>query len=422
MRLHKYILCAAAATLGTVSCTTNNPWDSEVAKSEYAERGLLNLNISAKTPESRTASRAAVNTASFHVTIKGNDDDNKGFSTDYYVEEDGEKKQLQLPVGKHTITATNHDRLDKQMTVPVYVGTKEIEITKDITTETEVACKMANSRVSVGYTDKFRAIFDEWEITINDNSDKAITYDQTTSKSRMVFWLFENNCEEISVDIKAHTKAGVNVEGSAKYNKKNSTEQYTDLNTNYFCGGDAIEIEFSPAEATSGDITGININTKIEFTNEDQDVVVEVTDKIDEPIDPPTPPSGDPIVVEFPYGQEFTATAGQTEFDKVQVDFTFPTGLKNLYVSVSGSEGFEDACSLMGLTEGDGLDLTGDEAQALGTLFNLPTVGDTKYTFNLNDTLWDLLLGFPGTQTFTLKAVDKNGTTANGTLTITINE
>ncbi|MCF0244833.1 MAG: DUF4493 domain-containing protein [Bacteroidaceae bacterium] len=424
MRLHKYILCAAAVTLGTVSCTTNNPWDSEM--SEFAEKGQLNLNISAKTPESTKTSRAAVFTDGFHVTIKGNDEANKDFSTDYYVENDGEKKQLLLPVGNHTITATNYDRIIKQMSVPVYVGTKDITISKDVITETEVACKMANSRIHIGYSDKFLATFSTWTVTINDNSDKAITYTESNPSPKDIYWLFENNCEEISVDIKATTKDGVEVEASAKYNKKNSTEQYTDLNTNYFCGGDAIEIKFEPAEATSGNITGININTNIKFTNDDQNVVIEVADKIDDPVGPgddPDEPGDDPqdgpIKVTYSPSQKVTINSTDTTFPNVKVDFDVENGIKSLQVFInSDNAAFQLACQDMNIS---GMDLTSEAAADLAAIFSLPEKNTTTYSFTMGEMIWSMLTAYgAGTHKFTLKAEDNAGNIKDGELTLIV--
>ena len=82
----------------------------------------------------------------------------------------------------------------------------------------------------------------------------------------------------------------------------------------------------------------------------------------------------------------------------------------------------------MGLTSGDGLDLTSKDASALSGMFALPKVGSTEYNFTMNDTLFGLLCGtegvggFPGKHDFTLTVIDADGNQESSTLTVNIIE
>ena len=98
-------------------------------------------------------------------------------------------------------------------------------------------------------------------------------------------------------------------------------------------------------------------------------------------------------------------------------------GIQNMFVKVNTTNStFETAAGLMGLTSGDGLDLASDDAADLGSLFTLPQINDTSYSFTLNDTLLALLMKYVGEHKFTLKVIDKNNQQKSAILTIRVNE
>ena len=110
----------------------------------------------------------------------------------------------------------------------------------------------------------------------------------------------------------------------------------------------------------------------------------------------------------------------------VAVVMNVPNGIKNVYVKVdTDNPDFASAAGLMGLTTGEGLDLTGEQAKTLSSLFDLPNVGDQEYTFTMNSTLFGLLTttpGFPGKHDFHLTVIDQNKKQKSATLTINISE
>ncbi|MCF0198746.1 MAG: DUF4493 domain-containing protein [Bacteroidaceae bacterium] len=418
MKLYKSFLYAATLMLGLTACDEKSLWDGQ-----GSEQGELYLSVSAQSPQSLT--RAAVNTADFNVGITGLD----GLSNIVrnYDKVSDMPSVINLPVGNYLAEAHTPGALEKQMTAPYYKGSKVANITADVTSTHEIACKMANSRISVAYADDFLAKFKSWTVTVDDGSDHVLTYTNAEVKPADIYWYFEENTvKEVSVNIAAVTNDGTSVVASQTLTKTNSTEGYTEIENEYFGGGDAIAINIAAATNPNGTLTGITIKTNISFENFDDVTTIEVIDNAStDPVVPEEPGADIVIVTNYP-AEGVSATYGQTEnLPDVRLDFTFPTGLQHLYVKVSGSDDFEFACGLMGLTSGDGLDLVGGEAQALADLFKLPAVGDKNYSFTLNETLWALLAsdpGYPGVQTFTLKAVDQNGATKSGELIITINQ
>lgn len=388
--------------------------------------GKLSINVTATSPEALT--RASVSTADFPVRIAGTGD--LASEVREYENPGSIPSSIMLPCGIYTVSAHSAGEIAKEMTVPYYSGSKNFEILTGITTNVELNCRMANSRIRIVFDDDFREKYTSWNITIHDGSSSTLSFDEKSSYAD-VYWYFDDDTDRITVDFRAVTVEGNTVYASNVFVKADSDEGYTDIENPYFTGGDAITINFTPAIDMNGYVDGIIIKMNVTFDNEDESVTIEVKDQgaaddPDDENDPDDPNAGDAINVTFTYGQSFNVTYQQTSgYPDVEVKFDIKNGLKNLYVKVSGSDDFELACGLMGMTAGDGMDLAGDDAKDLADLFTLPKVGDTSYTFSLNETLWGLLTcspGYPGSQTFTLKAIDKKGNMKTGNLTININE
>ncbi|MCF0195718.1 MAG: DUF4493 domain-containing protein [Bacteroidaceae bacterium] len=412
MKLNKIYFFAAMTALAFTACDNSEPW---LGKSEQ-QQGELKLTVKGDTP----ATRASVDTKDFAVEITGKGDLSKVIRQYETVAQ--LPASITLPVGFYDVEAHSPGELLKEMDAPYYKGSKEVEVTK-VPTNTEIKCRMANSKIQVNYDPDFKTKFVAWNATINDGSEHVLTFNEWTSKT-LWYWWFNQPTKEILVDIEAKTNTGEMVKGSLTLTKRNSAESYPELETEYFTGGDAIIINMKPATDDNGYISGIVVDARIEFTNYDEDVVIEVKDDEEEP-GPGPQPGEDIVITTIPTTGKVSATLKQTTaLPDVQYDFEFPTGLKNLYVKVSSDNSdFMFATSLMGLTSGDGLDLTSSEASVLAALFPLPTVGDKTYQFSLNSAIWDLLVnepGYEGVHVFTLKAVDKNGKTKSGELEITI--
>ncbi|MCF0194630.1 MAG: DUF4493 domain-containing protein [Bacteroidaceae bacterium] len=418
--MNKSIIIACGLLLSMSACKDKN----DFLKASDDTNGSLALSVAAEAPTSMTRAND-INTDNFPVTIQGQG--TLASWTRSYNTVGEVPSSILMPVGTYTITAHTPGTLERKMDTPYYLGSEDVEIIEDVTSRKAVVCTMANSRIRLDLTDDFKANFKSWTITINDGTDQALAYDENSSYAD-VFWHFINQTMSFTVDVRAVTTEGNNIYSTNTYTKSSSNEGYMDIETPYFSGGESITIIFKPAVDPNGYVTGIGVTANIAFDNYDEAVEIELQDEggstdPDPDPDPDPEPEGDDIEVTFKDGKnDFTVPSTATSFPDVQVDFLFPTGLRNLCVSVAGSADFEGACSLMGLTEGDGLDLTSSDAEALGGLFALPKVGDKTYSFTLNETLWKLLMGFPGTQKFTLKAVDQNGKTKSGTLTINITE
>ncbi|MDO4164947.1 MAG: DUF4493 domain-containing protein [Bacteroides sp.] len=375
--------------------------------SSNQESGALELGVTVKQPTSLT--RADVSTDNFPVTIQGTSTDVADVLKEYTAVSEM-PSSITLPVGTYTVSSHTPGDIEKQMTEAYYSGSTSMTITKDITTETTVTCRMKNSRIQVTYGEDFLSNFSSWTITVDDGSSSVYTCETSTSDPDPVYWYFEEgSVTAITVNIRAVTSAGNSVSESRTFYKSNAAEAYDDVN-DYFEGGDAIVVKMGATQSSSGNITGITINTSITF--EDHDESIEI-------------PTGDPITI--------TDTNGYATNGISITESTYPTdvtltvaatdGIANFYVLLtSDNTDLTTAASSMGLTTGDGADLTSSSVQtALSSLFtSMPAVGDKEYTFTLGTAIMTMLQSYTGTHYFTLKVVDANANTLSQLLTVTV--
>ena len=98
-----------------------------------------------------------------------------------------------------------------------------------------------------------------------------------------------------------------------------------------------------------------------------------------------------------------------------------PNGIQNVYVKVDSSNGhFTNAAGMMGLTNGDGMDLVSDKAKELSDFFPLPDSNSSEYKFSMTATLFQMLSNYKGKHEFTLKVVDLKGNSESAVLIINI--
>ena len=124
------------------------------------------------------------------------------------------------------------------------------------------------------------------------------------------------------------------------------------------------------------------------------------------------------------YLEKGVTVVGKDYPTDVAVVVNVPNGIKNVYVKATSSNDiFKGMLAEMKLTEGDGMDLTSENAAGLAQFFTLPKAGkdEKDYTFTMSEMLFGLLGGFDGKHSFTLTVVDQDGNSKSDTLDITIN-
>lgn len=423
MKLINIIALSTVAILGLASCEMKNELTGSLVSKE--DTGALELGVSVKQPVSQTRA-TEVATNNFPVTIQGTSAEVTAVVKEYATV-DEVPSSITVPVGQYTVTSHTPGTLEKKMENPYYSGSTNITVSKGITSEVDVVCRMANSRIQMKYGNDFKEAFSSWTITIDDGTETALAYTESDQNPAPIYWHFGDNITAITVNIKAVTTKGNTVTERRVFQKKDAAEQYEEVG-DAFTGGDALEINMGTVESSTGELTGIKITTNITFENESESVEIPTTNP-DEGGDSGTePPTGNGINITEPAGNSFLTDGvdinnGAFPDKEIKILMSVPDGIQNLYVKVETTNSvFEGMVAGMGLTAENGLDLTSQEAidQALGNLFPLPEAGQTNYSFTLSETLLYLLKDFDGEHQFMLTVIDKNNQQASATLTVRV--
>lgn len=432
MKLTNIIALSTAAILCLASCEMKNELTGSLVSKE--DTGAVELEVSVKQPVSQTRAEE-VATNNFPVTIQGTSTGVTDVLKEYATA-DEVPSSITVPVGEYTISSHSPGTLEKQMSAPYYTGSTDITVTKDVASQVDVVCRMANSRIQMIYGEDFKEAFSEWTITIDDGSEMALSYTQANLTPDAIYWHFGDNVTAITVNIKAKTVEGNTVTESRPFRKSDAAENYEEVG-DAFTGGDALEITMGTVESSTGDLTGITITTNITFENESESVEIPTTDP-DEPGEgggDPVEPGEGAVTLNLPEDVTYSIKAGNAPAS-ADAYIASEAGLDKIIVTITaGNEDFQailvdlamDGQSF--LAENGGVDLidNSDFGNLVATVGSqAPTDGTKEYTFPIGAffTFLDMTGATdPGkSHEFHITVTDKNGETATGVFKVTINE
>lgn len=412
---------SSAIGLGLSSCVS----EELPSGLERKENGSMSINVDMLRP----SSTRAVETKDFPVKITSTKDNTLIKSYDKASEV---PNKITLPVGNYFAEAHTPGELQKIMTTPYYKGRDDFEILQGINTKSTVTCKMANGSFKVKYSDEFASAFATWTISIDDGTESVIQFTNEDGLTpATIYMTFEENVNFLTTNFKGTTTSGNKISTSNKLTKKQASEQY-DNDDEYFSGGDAIVINFSPVESTEGDITGITLNANISFEETEKWYDMEVTDKgaggdNDNPGGGNTGGDSSTITLDLPSNMTIDASTDPSLGDTY---IYAENGIQSITVGITSTSP-EMIASLQDLAGNyEGVDFLSSteivENQTVVTLFNdlgqsldVPTKGQESYTFPIGN--FFLLLAFlPGEHTFSLTVTDMNGNSKSGSLTLTV--
>ena len=418
MNISKKILLGSFIGLAFASCANEG--------FPTSEEGTMSLNVDKVVP---TATRA-VETASFPVAVYS-------LSTNQviasYKRADEVPAKVKMNTGEYYAEAHSPLQLKKIMNDPYYAGRDTFEILQNINTISNVICRMANGSITVRFSDDFMTVFKSWTVTIDDGSETAIvyTYDQDGLLPATKYIRFEDNVKELNVQFFGVTAKGNRISTANILTKRQASEQYDSDNEN-FSGGDCIVVNFSPVDATDGDITGISITANIQFEESEENFTLEVEDKIlagggnnGEEENPGG--DSDAITLNLPADMVVSVATDPALGDTY---IAAENGIKSIRVKMSSTS--EDMMSSLADLAGnyEGVDFaTGAEVvdnqnmvslfRDLGQTLEVPSEGDLEYTFPIGN-FFTLLSVLPGEHNFTLTITDMQGGTKNGKLKLTV--
>ena len=439
MKLHTIFLGCTAALM-MASCVSED-------FTEGGDEGILSLDVSTRQPTS-TRADGEYTVTDFPVTIYKEDGTTR---VETYETVAAMPEKIRLDVGNYVLESHTPGTMQRQMTYPYYKGTETSEIKKDVTTKTTIVCKQQNGSIKVNYDEEFLALFTAWTITFDDGGSQALSINNTMGNApAAIYWAFAENVEKLTVNFRGTTTEGNTVTASKLLTKSQATETYDGETTN-FGGGDAVVVNFTPVEATTGKVT-ISITANIVFTETTENVTINVVDNgkltpenPDDPQNPDDPTPGDddkdtigniedgtPYMVcvgkktsSDTFTDTFSATA--STFPNTQVQIFTPKGLASLKVTVTGgNEGFAKNTGFLNNFEIIGSD------EDLGDIFSgvdgaeLPNTGDTKYVFPLY-AFYSMIQRFGATDAnkaheFYMVAIDQAGNTLSATIKIVVTQ
>ena len=332
--------------------------------------------------------------------------------------------------------------MERIMNAPYYKGTEPSEILKDATTQSTITCRMANTSITVHYDQDFLDLFTSWTITFDDGTDNALSFTNDDGETpASLYWDLGDGVEKLTVNFRGVNKDGT-ITAKNELTKSQATETYDGQSTN-FAGGDAVVVNFTPVEATTGYVT-VGITASIFGQNaEEVPAVVEIVyngtftpdDGGNDPqpgVDP-QPGNDNAITLTLPAPLAFAMGEGASLDPALgDVHIEAQNGLKSLMVTAESTNP-DMVASLEAVGSGYGLDFVSAGVEvvgnndlvsffsSLGQTLSVPAEGDTSYDFPIGN-FFVLLDVMSGTHTFHLTATDLNGNTKTGAVVITVNE
>ena len=381
------------------------------------ETGALELSVAMQGKEGSRADANVPEAGDMYVEVVSATDANAAPAYEGLYK--NMEKPLTVFVGDYKVSAHTEGDIQKQMDTPYYYGEEpKLTITKDVTSQANVSCKIMNTKVTINYAEEFLKAFTSWEITIDNGKESSLKFNKSNQDAAIYWYLEEDGVTSLLMNFTGTTAAGTVINWQRPFTKADAIkgDEYDD--TDVFVGGDELNINLNIEESQpEGDIV-FDITVDLTFANTDATAEIPVGEPT------PTPPAPPITISDNDTGyltSGVTVPQGGPYPTDVAVVMDVKYGIKNLYVKIESTDDtFKGMVADMGLVDGNGMDLTSAEASELSSLFALPQAGNTEYTFTMSETLFGMLGSFAGKHDFTLTIVDAEGNQESATLTINI--
>jgi len=446
-----YLLAVSALLFGSVFTSCEMKEELVGDKKVPTDTGYLELGLGLKEGESSRVTNEEIVSA-FPVVITNTDPSLS--STNHSFSSFGTMTNpLMLPVGTYTVEAYSPEEFATIMSTPYYKGAYDLTITKGITSDVQVVCKMLNTKIQMTYSDEFKAEFKSWDITFDDGKSNILAFSSKTPDKTCYYWyLGETGVSTLRMNITAVTTDGVKVTDVKSFTKADAGVSYDDDNDN-FIGGDQLYITLNPIDDDGGSTepdepeqkptVGFDVDINITFTESGESGTVEIPVEDAGSTDGGGTSDGgnqgsgdsDEDSGQDSGANEITISDGGTGYltngvvvenqefpNDVKVIMDVPAGIQNVYVLIN-STNQDFIKTLKDVNENfviKGLDLVADENASLSQFFTLPEEGYTSYKFEMSTLLFSMLSSYKGKHDFILTVVDKEGDGKSATLSISL--
>lgn len=343
---------------------------------------------------------------------------------------------LTLTVGDYKVSAHTQGEIQKQMATPYYGGEADLTITKDVTSQAKVTCKIMNTKVAMNYTEEFLATFTSWTITVDNGKESVLTFTHKDQDAAIYWYLEEDEVSSLQMNFTGTTGDGATIDWQKKFTKEDAenADQYDD--SEFFVGGDELDITLNIDESQPEGEIGIDIIVDLTFANTDDTVEIPIEDEEDTPTPGPGPDESLSMVMPSDGHIVYTLN-GSDQPASADVLITATEGIKSMNVKiVAGNDGFGATISDLASTSLDfvtkGVEMVDNPTIGMvlgaflgeGAEVSAPTSGATSYTFPVG-AFFTLMNGFgataPDAHVFKIVLEDKAGNKIEDELQVTIN-
>lgn len=446
-----YLLAVSALLFGSVFTSCEMKEELVGDKKVPTDTGYLELGLGLKEGESSRVTNEEIVSA-FPVVIT-NTDPSLSSTNHSFSSFETMTNPLVLPVGTYTVEAYSPEEFATIMSTPYYKGTYDLTITKGITSDVQVVCKMLNTKIQMTYSDEFKAEFQSWDITFDDGKSNILAFSSTTPDKTCYYWyLGETGVSTLRMNITAVTTDGVKVTDVKSFTKADAGVSYDDDNDN-FIGGDQLYITLNPIDDDGGSTepdepeqkptVGFDVDINITFTESGESGTVEIPVEDAGSTDGGGTSDGgnqgsgdsDEDSSQDSGANEITISDGGTGYltngikisgpddfpddeNPIIIDINVPGKIKSVSVKLNtDNDIFGSAAGDYGLI--DGVDLVGNTT--LGELFALPEAGALSYSFELTNSLLTMMVRLgEGNNDFIITVVDQLGDSKSATLSVVI--
>ncbi len=401
---------------GLSACEMRDELKGKFTNTEETGRLVLDLSLP-------TDTKATNDIHTFPVSIVNKETGEEIKSYPSYAELLDENP-IELPVGTYLIGAHTYEEFKSVMFSPYYLGEKECIIENNISSETNVVCKVQNVKFALTLNSDFTSTFKDYNITVTVGSIiQPLAESETKGNFDPVYFKIAENTEKITMKVQATTNEGASIDYDVDLNKKNADSGSGD--NSFFEGGDALNVTLRPTDDPNPDqpdpeVSGVGIAVTVDltFNNSKETITIEVSgDDItpNEPENPNNPGEGEddgesPTMTCDFFDKPFTA--GQ-DGDVLDVLINAPKGIQELKLKISSTneEFIEGIITPMGLADIDLAAIDQDSELFNGLVNELGLIpadgvsGKKDLTFSIGGFM-NALSGFPGTHTFSIEVVD----------------
>lgn len=243
---------------------------------------------------------------------------------------------IPLNEGNYSVQAYNYDGQNVSVSErPFFKGEQTFSVTKGISTNVDLTCKLACIEIELALTTAFTDSFkDDYTVTI-DNGENASQVFDNSSIGKKYYFKTPVQKNSLNVAVKATSKEGNFIELLATVQKPENAEGgHADL-----AGGDSFVISLTENGATESHLS-IGLTVDLTFTEQGETIEIPVENIIyDGPEEPEEGGDTDPETSITFEGlpATYTCTNGDTTIPDLQdVKIKASNGIKNLNVTISG--------------------------------------------------------------------------------------